>query len=345
MRSVRIHGKQDMRLEEVPDPDVRPGQVRIRVAEVGICGSDLHYLSDGAAGIFKIKAPLIPGHELSGVVDEDPSGTYPPGAPVTVHPATWGRPSPDLGEDRRQLWPGGGYLGSASTWPHTQGAMADLLVVQQHQVRALPSTLPLPRAALAEPLAVGLHGINVGDGVAGKRVLVSGSGPIGLLTAAGALALGATEVTCTDLLPGPLERAAALGARTVQIGRDELPESAYDLTLECAGVPQALHSLLVATRRAGIVVQVGNVPDDSRPVNLAPMVSKEIQLRGTFRFNTEIDDAIALLVDHPEFSEIITHVFPLEEAADAFAVAADSAASGKVLVEVNPEATVTARAG
>lgn len=340
MRSVRIHGKQDMRLDDVPNPAVHPGQVRIRVAEVGICGSDLHYLSDGAAGVFKIKAPLIPGHEMSGVVDQDPSGTYPPGTPVTVHPATWGQPRPDLGEDRRHLWPGGGYLGSASTWPHTQGAMADLLVVHDHQVRPLPSGLPLRRAALAEPLAVGLHGIEVSGGVAGKRVLVSGSGPIGLLTAAGALALGATEVTCTDLLPGPLERAAALGAHTVQIGRDELPDSAYDVTLECAGVPQALHALLLATKRAGIIVQVGNVPDENRPVNLAPMVSKEIQLRGTFRFNTEVDDAIALLAEHPEFSDIITHVFPLDDAADAFAVAADSAASGKVLVEVNSEATL-----
>src|ERR687885_577354 len=79
MRAVRIHGRRDMRIEDVPDPDVGPGQVRIRVAEVGICGSDLHYLSDGAAGVFKIKAPLIPGHEMSGVVDADPSGRYPPG--------------------------------------------------------------------------------------------------------------------------------------------------------------------------------------------------------------------------------------------------------------------------
>ncbi len=336
MRAVRIHGKQDMRIEEVPDLDVGPGQVRIRVAEVGICGTDLHYLSDGATSVFTIKAPLIPGHEMSGVVDLDPSGTYASGTPVTVHPATWGQPSADLGEDRRHLWPGGGYLGSASTWPHTQGALAELLVVRDHQIRPLPAGLPLRRAALAEPLAVGLHGISMGGGVTGKRVLVSGSGPIGLLTAAAALAQGAAEVTCTDLLPGPLERAAALGAQTVQVGRDELPESAYDLTLECAGVPQALHALLLATKRAGIVVQVGSVPNENRPVNLAPMVSKEIQLRGTFRFNTEIDDAIILLEAHPEFSEIITHVLPFDHVAEAFAVAADSAASGKVLVEVNP---------
>lgn len=319
MRAVRIHGRQDLRIEDVPDPEVGPGQVRVRVADVGICGSDLHYLSDGAAGIFAIRAPLIPGHELSGVVDADLSGTYAAGTPVTVHPAH-----------------DGGYLGSASTWPHTMGAMAELLVVRTDQIRALPDGLPLRRAALAEPLAVGLHGIAIGGGAAGKRVLVSGSGPIGLLAAAAALAQGATEVVCTDLLPGPLARARALGATPVRIGQDELPESAFDLTLECAGVPQALHALLLATKRAGIVVQVGNVPNEPRPVNLAPMVSKEIQLRGTFRFNNEIDDAIALLAEHPQFEQIITQVLPLERTPEAFAVAADSEASGKVLLEVTP---------
>src|SRR5690349_24421244 len=99
MRAVRIHGKQDMRIEDVPDPDVGLGQVRIRVAEVGICGSDLHYLSDGAAGVFKIKAPLIPGHEMSGVVDEEPSGRYVTGTPVTVHSATLVHPIAELGDD------------------------------------------------------------------------------------------------------------------------------------------------------------------------------------------------------------------------------------------------------
>jgi L-idonate 5-dehydrogenase len=326
-----------MRRENVADLEVGPGQVRLRVCAVGICGSDLHYLADGAAGIFRITEPLIPGHEMSGVIDQDPSGTYVPGTPVTVHPATWGAPTVDMSEDRRHLRPGGSYLGSASTMPHTHGALADQLVVGLDQVRPLPVGLPLHRAALAEPLAVGLHALATAGGVVGKRVLVSGSGPIGLLTAAGALALGAAAVTCTDLLTGPLARAAALGARTVRIGQDELPESAFDLAFECAGVPQALHAILVATTRAGIVVQVGNVPDENRPVNLAPMISKEIQLRGTFRFDTEVDDAIALLADHPEFSEIITHVFPFEETEEAFAVAADSEVSGKVLVEVNPE--------
>jgi L-idonate 5-dehydrogenase len=345
MRAVRIHAKRDMRTEELPNPEPGAGEVRLRVSYVGVCGSDLHYYADGAAGIFAIREPLIPGHEVSGVVDLDPTGDLEPDTPVTVHPATWGAPQPGLGEEQRQLWPGGGYLGSASTWPHTQGALAEQLIVRRDQVRRLPGSLPVKRAALAEPLAVGLHALAVAGGARGKRVLISGSGPIGLLAAAAAAAGGAAEVACADVLSGPLQRARSLGGAspvpigTVQVGVEDLPDSHFDLTLECAGVPQALHGLLLATCRAGILVQVGNLPNEARPVNLAPLVSKEIQLRGTFRFNTEIDAAITMLDENPQIEQVISHVISIDEIDTAFAVAADSETSAKVLVEVTAPGT------
>jgi L-idonate 5-dehydrogenase len=149
-------------------------------------------------------------------------------------------------------------------------------------------------------------------------------------------------VVCADLLAGPLQRARVLGAAspvpigTIQIGAEELPEDHFDVTLECAGVPQALHPLLLATRRAGIIVQVGNLPDETRPINLAPLVSKEIQLRGTFRFNTEIDTAITLLDQNPQIEQVITHVLPIDDVDEAFAIAANAEISGKVLVEISP---------
>src|SRR4029453_12308516 len=244
MRAVRIHAKQDMRTEQVPGPEPDSGEVRLRVGYVGICGSDLHYYADGAAGIFVIHEPLIPGHEVSGAIDFDPTGACEAGTPVAVHPATWGNAQPDLTDKQRHLWPGGGYLGSASTWPHTPGALAEQLVVRRDQVRRLPASLPVKRAALAEPLAVGLHGLAVGGGIRDKRVLISGSGPIGLLTAAAAAAEGAAEVVCADLLAGPLQRARLLGEAspvpigTVQIGVEDLPDSHFDVTLECAGGPE-----------------------------------------------------------------------------------------------------------
>src|SRR5829696_2976350 len=100
MRAVRIHAKQDMRTEELRSPDPAANEVRLRVGYAGICGSDLHCYADGAAGIFAIREPLIPGHEVSGVVDFDPSGAFETGTPVTVHPATWGIPQSDLTEEQ-----------------------------------------------------------------------------------------------------------------------------------------------------------------------------------------------------------------------------------------------------
>jgi L-idonate 5-dehydrogenase len=334
MKAIVIRGRLELVETELPTPAPRPDQVRLRMAYGGICGSDLHYYNEGANGEFVVREPLVPGHELSGTVDLDPSGELAPGTPVTIHPATFGTSQPGL-EDRPHLWPNGAYLGSASTWPHTQGGMSEFLVVGKSMLRVLPATLPLRRAALAEPLAVGLHGIAIAGGVKGKRVLVSGSGAIGLLTAAAALALGATEVVTTDVLPGPLRRARELGVHdTIQVGAQDIPSAHFDVVLECTGIPVAITGALDATRHAGIVVLVGIPLNEARPVNLSPLVSRELQFRGTMRFNDEIDQAVELLDTNPQLDRVITHEFPAPQAVEAFAVAKDSDASGKVLVSL-----------
>ncbi|PLC11400.1 L-idonate 5-dehydrogenase [Kocuria flava] len=337
MQAVVIHGKLDLRVEDRPVPEPGEGQVRLRIAYAGVCGSDLHYYYEGANGEYAVREPLVPGHEVSGTVDLDPSGELAPGTPVTVHPATFGTPEPGI-LDRRHLWPGGAYLGSASTDPHTQGGMSEHLVVRRDMVRVLPAGLGLRAAALAEPLAVALHALTVAGDVAGRRVLVSGSGPIGLLAAAAALARGAAEVVATDVLAGPLERARALGVHgTVRVGTEEVPPLSFDVVLECSGVPAAVSAALVGARRAAVVVQVGMVPGEPRPVNLAPLVSKELQLRGSFRFDDEIGEALELLARRPEIEDVVTHVLPAGQAVAAFEAARDSAASGKVLVSLRPD--------
>ena len=337
MKALTINGKMRITEDEIATPEPGEGEIRLRMAYAGICGSDIHYFFNGANGEYVIKEPLVPGHEVSGTVDLDPSGDLAPGTPVTVHPATFGESEPGI-EDRRHLWSGGSYLGSASTWPHTQGGMSEYLVVRKDMVRVLPEGLSLQAAALAEPLAVVLHAINISGGVRGKRVLVSGSGPIGLLGAAAALAMGAEEVTSTDVLTGPLKRARQLGVhKTIQVGLEEIPAMAYDVVFECSGVPAAVSPALVAARRAGIVVQVGMLPDEAKPINLSPFISKEVDYRGSFRFDDEIGDAITLLAKDPNIQKVITHVVEASKVTQAFDVARDSENSGKVLVSLWPE--------
>lgn len=334
MKAVRIHGKDDLRIEEVPTPQAGDGQILIRVSHAGICGSDLHYYFQGANGAFVVREPLIPGHELSGVVAHDPSGTYAEGQKVTVHPARFGTPSQKYG---RHLWPNGSYLGSASTWPHTQGGMSEYLLVEDFMVVPVPDDMELTTAALAEPFAVGLHAINVGGGVEGRKVLVSGAGPIGLLAAAGAKAKGAAEVWVCDVLDGPLARAKALGVdRVVRTDVEHLPDFYFDTVLECSGVPAAINTAFEAIERGGIAVQVGMLPAGPQPIALATIISKEVQLRPTFRFDDEITDAVALLAAHPEIADVVvTHTFPADDAAAAFAIAKNSQESGKVLVALS----------
>ena len=311
MKALPIHAAGDMRLEDVPEVEPGEGQVRLKVAYVGICGSYLHYYYNGANGAFVITEPLIPGHELSAVVDLDPSGELAPGTPVTVHPARYGTSAPGI-EDRPHLWPGGDYLGSASVTPHRQGAAVEHLVIERENIRVLPESLPLRRGALAEPLAVSLHAVTIAGDVTGKDCLVLGAGPIGLLAVAALLHRGASSVHVTDVRPEPLERAAVLGAqRTLRVPEEAPANNAYDVVLECSGAPVSLSSAVQAVRPAGIIVQVAILPNQEIPVNLASLVAKEVQLRGTQRFDTEIDEAIELLAQDARFDAVVTQVVPV----------------------------------
>ncbi|KQR48523.1 L-idonate 5-dehydrogenase [Microbacterium sp. Leaf161] len=334
MKALAIHGKEDIRWEDREVPTPGDAEVRLRVNYVGICGSDLHYYFHGANGEYTIQEPLTPGHELSGVVDLDPSGRLAPGTPVTVHPARYGPEVPGL-EDRPHLRPGGDYFGSAAANPHRQGGASELLIVEEQMIRVLPASLPLERAALAEPLAVAIHAVNLAGDIAGKRVLVIGAGPIGLLVVAAAVNAGASVVGASDVREEPLERAKNLGATEVSlVGRDTIDNESYDVVFECSGVGVALTQAVRAARRTGTIVQVGMLPNADIGVNLAPMLAKELTIRGAFRFSTEIDDAVALLAVSDALDSVISHVLPASDAVQAFELARDSSASAKVLLSL-----------
>lgn len=332
MKALAIHASEDVRCEERSVPEPGAGEVRLRVGFVGICGSDLHYYFHGANGEYTIREPLTPGHELSGVVDADPSGRLAPGTPVTVHPARFGPVTPGL-EEHPHLRAGGDYLGSAAADPHRQGGAAEYLIVEEHMVRVLPEGLPLERAALAEPLAVALHAVGLAGELAGKRVLVIGAGPIGLLVAAAAHRAGAGVVAASDVRREPLERARSLGASELfLVGTDTIADESFDVVFECSGVAPALTQAVRAARRAGTVVQVGMLANAEIGVNLAPMLAKELTLRGAFRFTDEIDTAVAMLAESDAFDAVVSHVVPAAEAVRAFELARDSSLSAKVLL-------------
>lgn len=191
------------------------------------------------------------------------------------------------------------------------------------QLRRPPAGLPLRRAALAEPLAVALHGVDRYDGdYAGKRVLVSRAGPIGCLAIAALRRRGAAEVVSTDVWEQPLRVAREVGAdETRQLGHDQpLEDDSFDVVIEASGAPAARVSALRAVRRGGTIVQLGMLPDGDLPVPLASLMSREVTLRGSQRFDVELE-------------AVVSRVFPAHDVLAAFDAAADSRQSTKVLLE------------
>ncbi|MGW4752803.1 L-idonate 5-dehydrogenase [Streptomyces chartreusis] len=333
-----IHGQGDLRVEELPVPLPGPGQALVAVRYGGVCGSDLHYWRHGGVGDFRLREPMLLGHEVVGTVVAYGDGASGPlaGTAVAVHPATPCGRCPECVDGRRNVCRDTRYLGSAARFPHVQGGFAARVVVPADQLRPLPAGLDLRRAALAEPLSVALHAVRRAGDVAGRHVLVTGAGPIGCLVVAAAKAAGAASVTVTDLLPAALEYARAAGADTV-VRADEPDDAGWpaevDVAIEASGVAAGLDTCLRLVRRGGVVVQLGMLPPGQSPFAGNLVVSREIELRGAFRFDTEFDAALELLAVEGSFDGLVSAVVPVRRAEEAFALAADRSRSCKVLLD------------
>ncbi|MFE9353914.1 L-idonate 5-dehydrogenase [Streptomyces olivaceoviridis] len=333
-----IHGAGELRVEELPPPRPGSGEALVAVRYGGVCGSDLHYWRHGGVGDFRLREPMVLGHEVVGtVVSYGPGATGPaPGTAVAVHPATPCGACPECAGGRANVCRDTRYLGSAARFPHVQGGFAGQVAVPAGQLRALPDGLGLRRAALAEPLSVALHAVRRAGEVAGRHVLVTGAGPIGCLVVAAAKAAGAARVTVNDLVPEALGYAAVAGADTL-VRADDPDDPGWpaevDVAVEASGVAAGLDTCLRRVRRGGVAVQLGMLPAGRTPFAGNLVVSREIDLRGAFRFDAEFDDALHLLAARGEFDGLISSVLPVTAAGSAFALAADRERSCKVLLE------------
>lgn len=335
--AVVAHAAGDLRVEDRPVPEPGPGEAVVEIAYGGICGSDLHYWTHGAAGESILRAPLQLGHEVSGtVVRAAADGRGPAtGTRVAVHPATPGGTTPRYPADSPNLSPGCTYLGSAAQFPHTQGAFSRYAVLPARMLRPLPEGLSLRTAAVAEPAAVAWHAVARAGEVAGRTALVIGCGPIGALVVAVLRRAGAAAITAVDLHDYPLDIARQLGATaTLKAGNaDGIAAVDADIVIECSGTRFGVDSAIRGCTRGGRVVLLGLLPTGLQPAPLSLVITREITLTGSFRFNDEIDGVLAALADGSLAVEpVISHEFPAADALEAFAAALDSSASGKVLL-------------
>jgi L-idonate 5-dehydrogenase len=332
--ACRIHAKEDLRVEADAVPPVGPGEVLLRLGAGGICGSDLHYYFEGRNGSFVVREPLVPGHEASAVVAAVGEGVtrVRAGDKVAVSPShACGRCRACRG-GREHLCENMRFLGSASVFPHTQGMFREFFVMGERQCHPVAGDVSLGELAFAEPLAVALHAVHRGGDLLGKAVLVTGAGTIGCLTVMAARLAGAASVTVTDVLERPLAQARAVGAdRTLLANAAPVPADAFDVAFEVSGNFNALKACVPATRRGGVIVQVGTLPPEPLPFVVNDVMARELDLRGAFRWGIEFDWAVDYLASRRvDVRPLLSGQFPLQDAVAAFHAAADKRQSTKV---------------
>jgi L-idonate 5-dehydrogenase len=343
VRTCVIHKAEDLRLEEREVPKLKPNSVLIRVHAAGICGSDLHYYFEGKNGDFVIREPLIPGHELAGEVAETGPGVsrIRPGMRVAIHPGRNCGHCAACRAGRGNLCRDIFFMGSASRFPHMQGGFADYVLVDESQCYPVAQDLPFSTAAFAEPLAVALHAVERAGSVLGRSLVIVGSGPIGLLVLLAARRAGAERICVTDILDGPLSLARRLGADVTvnvaaipaQLNEEAQQANGFEVALEVSGSPAGLASCLEAVRPGGIVIQVGSLPAGRVPIAGNLVMGKEIDFRGSMRFDREFAHSVACL-DRGliDVTPLLTASMPVEQAAAAFNLARQRDQHAKVQI-------------
>lgn len=335
MRLARVHGKGDMRIDEVPVPKIGARDVLVRIGATGVCGSDLGYVAGGGlGGDAELLEPLAIGHEFAGTVEQvgDEVVGIAPGQRCAVNP------------DRGMIGGGGGT-----------GAFAPFILIPdaraEQDICFIPDTLSFDRAALAEPLSVSLHGINIGGVTPDSKVVVLGAGPIGLCTVICLRHRGVENIVVADLSDARLERASALGASvTINPGRERMVEKigqahgtgerfgmpfvGTDVFIDAAGSTKALEDVLeVAKYRAQIVIVA--LHKKPVPMNLWKMMANEFSVSGSIADDRkdEFMECLAMLASGTiDVSPLISHHFDFDRLEEAFETAADVDGSAKVIV-------------
>jgi len=345
MEAAVLYGAKDIRVEKFNKPELLPGMVLLKIKRVGICGSDLHYFEDGYCGAFVPSKPFILGHELTAEVIDvngNEKNMPPIGARVTVNPARACGFCDYCKNGHGNLCRNTIMLGSGSTTPPTNGAMAEFVTVRADQCHLLPHGMDDGAGAMIEPLAVGLHAIKQAGTVSGKRILVTGGGTIGLLTAVTAKAYGAAVVVVSDITEERRDTALFCGVDKVIDPLDknlkkqvkEMVGDGFDIIFEASGAGSALRQAFDLVKPGGTIVQIGTLGTEDVPLPANQLMVKEINFIGSFRYGNVFGEAISLVNSGKiNLDPFITAVFPITEINKAMVLAADKVNALKVQVQ------------
>ncbi|XP_041362944.1 sorbitol dehydrogenase-like [Gigantopelta aegis] len=310
--------------------------------DVGICGSDIHYWVNGAIGDFIVKAPMVIGHEASGVVTKLGEGvsSLKIGDRVAIEPGVPCRMCKFCKIGRYNLCHDMKFCAT----PPIHGNLARLYTHAADFCFKLPDHVSTEEGALLEPLSVAVHACNRADVGLGHKVLICGAGPIGLVNLLTVKARGASEVCITDIDQTRLEFAKKLGADfTIKVTKDpketalqveEVFGQPADITIECSAAPSSIKTAIFATCSGGCVLLVGMCPGEIQ-LPIVNAAVREVDIKGVFRYANCYPTALAMIAaDKVDVKPLITHRFKLEQTLEAF----ETAKSGKgVKVMINCE--------
>jgi len=341
-----LHEAKDLRIETRDVVAPKAGEVRVALGAGGICGSDLHYYQHGGFGAIRVKEPIILGHEAAGFVEAIGEGVtgLKVGDMVALNPSINCGTCEYCTQGLEMHCTDMIFSGSAMRTPHVQGMYRDKITLPAAQCVPVTGDVSVAEAACSEPLAVCMHAHSLAGDLTGKRVLVMGAGPIGVLCTALAKAAGASEIVVADLQDVPLKVAADMGATTtINVMNDTSTMAGYaqgkgyfDAAFECTGAAPALVSALGALRPRGVIVQVGMGGDTAIPLGV--LVAKELTHRGTFRFYNEFQQAVtAISTRSIDVRPMITAQMPLDRAVEAFELAGDRTQAVKVHLMFNTD--------
>lgn len=318
MRVVRLHAAGDLRLGQEPAPHTAAGHTVVRVTDVGLCGSDLHWFEEAGIGDARLTHPVVPGHEIAGVVDHGP----PAGTAVVVDPAIPCNSCSSCLRGHRNLCPTVAFAGHGEL----DGGLRELMAWPTELLHRLPAGLSTTDGAMLEPLGVAIHALDLGHLRTASSIAVVGCGPIGLLLVEAAMSSGAASVLAVDPLAHRRQEACRRGAELAlspQEARERSPELEVDVAFELAGNDAAVEQAMAVARPGGRVV-LGGIPSDDRtsfPASLARR--KGLTLALVRRMKDDVYERGARLVEsgRVDVASLVTARFPLERAAEAFASA------------------------
>jgi L-iditol 2-dehydrogenase len=333
MRASVLHSAHDVRLETIATPELADDQVLIRIAAVGVCGSDVHYFHEGRIGDFVVEAPMVLGHEASGTI-VDVGAAVPRdriGERVAIEPQRACRVCDQCKHGRYNLCP---YIEFYAT-PPIDGAFAEYAVIQADYAFAIPDSLSFEAAALCEPLSVGIWANQKAGTGPGSRVLIAGAGPIGIVAAQVARAFGAAEVIVSDPVQERLDVVLGFGAtRVVNPVTEDVAglELEVDAFIDASGAGPAVTAGILSVRPAGRVVLVGmGRPELTLPVSR--IQNRELVVTGVFRYANTWPLAIELAASgQVDLDSLVTGRFGLQDVEAALESATQPAALKNVVI-------------